>query len=276
VLDDGLTGDPALAAEALVLPAEQVLAEEVAGRGQAIDPEAIHPRAWPCAAISRRLLRDKFEAVWQALAPTAPYAPDGAQVGRRALRNLCLAYLAESEPHPRPSVMPRLLAQLDGAGNMTDVMAALGTLANLDLPEREAALAAFHEKWQDEALVVDKWLQVQATSRLPGTAQRVRELMRHAGLRHPQPEQGVCPGARLLRRQPAPLPCADGEGYRLAADVIIELQAMNPQVASRIARSFDRWRKFDAGRQAHARAALERIQACPTWRATSPKWSATR
>jgi aminopeptidase N len=55
---------------------------------------------------------------------------------------------------------------------------------------------------------------------------------------------------------------ADGEGYRLAADVIIELQAMNPQVASRIARSFDRWRKFDAGRQAHARAALERIQAC--------------
>ena len=55
---------------------------------------------------------------------------------------------------------------------------------------------------------------------------------------------------------------ADGSGYRLAADVIIELQALNPQVASRIARSFDRWRQFDAMRQAHARAALERIAAC--------------
>jgi aminopeptidase N len=91
------------------------------------------------APPSRGGLRDQFEAVWQALAPTAPYAPDGAQVGRRALRNLCLAYLAESEAGPSQGrVMPRLLAQLDGAGNMTDVMAALGTLANLDLPEREA------------------------------------------------------------------------------------------------------------------------------------------
>ena len=210
------------------------------------------------------LLRDQFEAVWQALAPTAPYAPDGAQVGRRALRNLCLAYLAESEPtHLQANVMPRLLAQLDGAGNMTDVMAALGTLANLDLPEREAALAAFHEKWKDEALVVDKWLQVQATSRLPGTAQCVRELMRHAAFDIRNPNKVYALVRAFCGANPRHFHAADGEGYRLAADVIIELQAMNPQVASRIARCFDSWRKFDAGRQAHARAALERIQSCP-------------
>ena len=263
VLDDGLTGDPALAAEALVLPAEQVLAEEVAGRGQAIDPEAIHAARLALRRHLAALLRDQFEAVWQALAPTAPYAPDGAQVGRRALRNLCLAYLAESEAaHLKSSVMPRLLAQLDGAGNMTDVMAALGTLANLDLPEREAALAAFHEKWKDEALVVDKWLQVQATSRLPGTAQRVRELMRHAAFDIRNPNKVYALVRAFCGANPRHFHAADGEGYRLAADVIIELQAMNPQVASRIARSFDRWRKFDAGRQSHARAALERIQAC--------------
>ena len=263
VLDDGLTGDPALAAEALVLPAEQVLAEEVAGRGQAIDPEAIHAARLALRRHLAALLRDQFEAVWQALAPTAPYAPDGAQVGRRALRNLCLAYLAESEAaHLKSSVMPRLLAQLDGAGNMTDVMAALGTLANLDLPEREAALAAFHEKWKDEALVVDKWLQVQATSRLPGTAQRVRELMRHAAFDIRNPNKVYALVRAFCGANPRHFHAADGEGYRLAADAIIELQAMNPQVASRIARSFDRWRKFDAGRQSHARAALERIQAC--------------
>ena len=263
VLDDGLTGDPALAAEALALPAEQVLAEEVAGRGQAIDPEAIHAARLALRRHLAAALRDKFEAVWQALAPTAPYAPEGAQVGGRALRNLCLAYLAESEPaHLKASVMPRLLAQLDGAGNMTDVMAALGTLANLDLPERDAALAAFHEKWKDEALVVDKWLQVQSTSRLPGTVQRVRELMRHAAFDIRNPNKVYALVRAFCGANPRHFHAADGEGYRLAADVIIELQAMNPQVASRIARCFDSWRKFDAGRQAHARAALERIRAC--------------
>jgi aminopeptidase N len=264
VLDDGLTGDPALAAEALVLPAEQVLAEEVAGRGQAIDPEAIHAARLALRRHLAAVLRDKFEAVWQALAPTAPYAPEGAQVGRRALRNLCLAYLAESEPsHLKANVMPRLLAQLDGAGNMTDVMAALGTLANLDLPEREAALAAFHARWKDEALVVDKWLQVQSTSRLPGTAQRVRELMQHSAFDIRNPNKVYALVRAFCGANPRHFHAADGEGYRLAADVIIELQAMNPQVASRIARCFDSWRKFDAGRQAHARAALERIRACP-------------
>ncbi|MDP2133391.1 MAG: aminopeptidase N, partial [Sulfuritalea sp.] len=267
VLDDGLglgnSGDPALAAEALVLPAEQVLAEEVAGRGQVIDPEAIHAAR---VALRRHLataLRDKFEAVWQALAPTAPYAAEGAQVGRRALRNLALGYLAESEPaYLRASVLPRLLAQLDGADNMTDVIAALGTLANLDLPERDAALAAFHERWKDEALVVDKWQQVQSTSRLPGTAQRVRELMRHAAFDIRNPNKVYALVRAFCAANPRHFHAADGSGYRLAADVVLELQAMNPQVASRIARAFDRWRQFDGERQAHARAELERIRAC--------------
>ena len=263
VLDDGLTCDPALAAEALVLPAEQVLAEEVAGRGQVIDPEAIHAARLALRRHLATALRDKFEAVWQALAPTAPYCPEGAQVGRRALRNICLAYLAESEPaYLKASVMPRLLAQLGGAGNMTDVIAALGTLANLDLPERDAALAAFHERWKDEALVVDKWLLVQSTSRLPGTARRVSDLMGHAAFDIRNPNKVYALVRAFCAANPRHFHAADGEGYRLAADVIIELQAMNPQVASRIARCFDSWRKFDAGRQAHARAALERIRAC--------------
>jgi aminopeptidase N len=263
VLDDGLIGDPALAAEALVLPAEQVLAEEMAGRGRTIDPEAIHAAR---LALRRHLateLRDRFEAVWLALAPAEDYAPEGAQVGRRALRNLCLAYLAESdEAWLKDSVLPRLLAQFHEAGNMTDVMAALGALANLDLPERETALVSFHARWQDEALVVDKWLQVQSTSRLPGTTQRVRELMRHAAFDIRNPNKVYALVRTFCAGNPRHFHAADGEGYRLAADVIIELQAMNPQVASRIARAFDRWRQFDAGRQAHARVALERIQAC--------------
>jgi aminopeptidase N len=262
VLDDGLSLDPALAAEALTLPAEAVLAEAVVAQGDVIDPEAIHAARVGLRRHLAARLRDQFEAVWTALAPTEAYAPDGAQVGRRALRNACLGYLGESNAeYLETSVVPRLVAQLAPGGNMTDEIAALATLANLDLPEGKTALADFYARWQHEALVVDKWLSVQATSRLPGGAARVRTLMQHPAFDLKNPNRvyalirGFCGG------NPRHFHAADGSGYALAADVISELQAMNPQVASRIARSFDRWRQFDAGRQAHARAALERIAA---------------
>jgi aminopeptidase N len=263
VLDAGLTDDPALAAEALVLPAEQVLAENVAGRGKIIDPEAIHRARVTLRRHLATQLRVRFETVWSALAPSEAYAPDGAQIGRRALRNLCLGYLAESDDATlRAAVLPRLLAQFGAGGNMTDVIAALATLANLDLPERETALAAFYARWQGEALVVDKWLQVQATSRLPGTPARVRELMRHPAFDLKNPNKVYALVRSFCGANPRHFHAADGSGYALAADVIIELQAINPQVASRLARSFDRWRQFDAARQGHARAALERIASC--------------
>ncbi|ODU11033.1 MAG: aminopeptidase N, partial [Thiobacillus sp. SCN 64-35] len=262
VLDDGLAGDPALAAEALNLPAEAVLAEAVVAQGGAIDPEAIHTAR---VALRRHLaarLRDRFEAAWTALAPSEPYAPDGAQVGQRALRNACLGYLAESDvEYLQTAVVPRLTTQLAAGGNMSDEIAALATLANLDLAERETALADFYTRWQTEALVIDKWFSVQATSRLPGTAARVRALMQHPAFDLKTPNRVYALIRGFCGANPCHFHAADGGGYALAADVISELQAMNPQVASRIARSFDRWRQFDAGRQAHARAALERIAA---------------
>ncbi len=264
VLDDGIRQDAALATEALVLPAEQVLAEEMAGAGQTVDPDLIHLARINLRRHLATRLRDKFEAVWLALQPGEPYAPEGAQVGRRALRNLALGYLAESDAATlNASVMPRLMKQVSDAGNMTDVSAALATLANLDVPERATALAGFYARWQDEALVVDKWLQVQATSRLPGTAARVRELMAHAAFDIKNPNKVYSLVRAFCAANPRHFHAADGEGYRLAADVILELQAMNPQVAARIARAFDRWRQYDEQRQGHARAELERIQACP-------------
>jgi aminopeptidase N len=263
ILTDGLERDAALAAEALILPAEQVLAEAMVGRGQIIDPDAIHRARVNLRRQLAARLREPFESAWAALAPAAAYAPDGAQVGRRALRNVCLGYLAELEGEaPRRDVLPRLLAQFEHGGNMTDVIAALGILANLDLPERETALAAFYRHWQDEALVVDKWLSVQATSRLPGTGARVRDLLRHPAFDLKNPNKVYALVRGFSGANPRQFHAADGGGYQLLADVIIELQAMNPQVASRLARGYDRWRQFDSIRQGHARAALQRIAAC--------------
>ena len=264
VLDDGIRRDAAFAAEALVLPAEQVLAEEMAGAGQTVAPDVIHQARLTLRRHLAARLRDAFEATWQELKPSGPYAPEGTQIGRRALRNQALGYLAESDAaYLDTSVIPRLMKQVNDAGNMTDVSAALAALANLDVPERTTALDGFYARWQSEALVVDKWLQVQATSRLPGTVTRVRELMAHAAFDIKNPNKVYALVRAFCAANPRHFHAADGEGYRLAADVILELQAINPQVAARIARAFDRWRQYDELRQGHARAELMRIQACP-------------
>jgi aminopeptidase N len=148
--------------------------------------------------------------------------------------------------------------QFGTADNMTDAIAALSLLANCDCPERARALDAFYDKWKNEPLVVDKWLAVQSTTRLPSALANVKRLMAHAAfnIKNPNKVYALIGG---FRANSVRFHAADGSGYAFLADQIIALDAINPQVASRMARGFDRWRKFDARRQAHAKASLERI-----------------
>ena len=142
---------------------------------------------------------------------------------------------------------------------MTDSMAALGVLANLDCPERQPALEAFYARWKDEPLVVDKWLAVQAGSRLPGTLARVRELLAHPAFDIKVPNK-VYALIRAFGANHVRFHAATGGGYAFLADQAIALDPFNPQVAARMARSFDRWKKFDDGRKTLARAQLERVR----------------
>ena len=161
------------------------------------------------------------------------------------------------DPADARGIRALCVQQFERADNMTDAMAALSTLAQFDCPERTAALDAFISKWKDEPLVVDKWLMVQSTSRLPSTLAEVKLLCNHEAfdIRNPNKVYALI---RAFCANPARFHSADG--YAFGADKVIELDRLNPQVASRIARAFDRWKKFDAGRQAQARAALERIR----------------
>jgi aminopeptidase N len=153
-----------------------------------------------------------------------------------------------------------VMSQFTGADNMTDAMAALSALANTDCPERKAALDSFYAKWRGEPLVIDKWLGVQATSRLPGTLDEVQRLMSHEAfnIKNPNKVYALIGG---FRGNQVRFHAADGAGYEFLADQVIELDALNPTVAARMARGFDRWKKFDARRQAKARQELERIRA---------------
>jgi aminopeptidase N len=251
VLADGAR-DPAFTAEALMLPSETYVAEQM----DVVDPEAIHAARNGLRRAVAGALRADLAGVYRSFEVKGPYSPDAQSAGRRALRNMALGLLMELGD---PEVERLCVAQFDGANNMTDCMAALGALANSDSPAREPALDRFYARWKREPLVVDKWLAVQATARRADTLARVKALLGHEAfdIRNPNKVYALI---RSFCANHVRFHAAEGAGYAFAAERVLELDPLNPQIAARIARAFDRWRKFDAARQAHARAALERIR----------------
>jgi aminopeptidase N len=143
---------------------------------------------------------------------------------------------------------------------MTDSMAALSALVNAEGSERDGALQKFYERWKDEPLVLDKWFAVQASSRLPDTLATVKRLMRHPAFTLKNPNRVRSLVSSFCHGNQVRFHAADGSGYAFAADQIIAIDPLNPQVAARLARSFDRWRKFDAARRACTQSALVRIR----------------
>ncbi|MDR2789177.1 MAG: aminopeptidase N [Candidatus Accumulibacter sp.] len=244
-------GDPAFIAEALTLPSEATLAEQMT----VVDPEALFLARDGLARWLAAMLETNFVTVYTRLAPAGAYRWNTAEAARRRLRHLCLDYLNRLDVAEYRALAFR---QFAGADNMTDQFGALAVLSQCDCPERVTALEDFYDQWRHEALVVDKWLSVQAASRLSGTLRCVEELTRHPAFDARNPNK-IYALLRTFGANHRHFHAADGEGYRFLAARIGELDPFNPQVAARLARCFDRWRKFDGTRQKHARAALESL-----------------
>jgi aminopeptidase N len=252
LLDDRL--DASLRALALVLPEERLLAQRV----EPVDPDALHAAREHAIAGIAHVLRGELEATWQACRPRGPYRADRESIARRRLAHACLRYLGTLGA---PEITQRIWQLFESADNMTDAQSALVLLADLDVPERERALARFYERWRDDPLVIDKWFTVQALSSLPDTVERVRALAHHPDYNVRNPNRvralvGSFAAGNLLHFHRA-----DGAGYALVAGAVLELDRLNPQVAARLATSFGPYRRFDAGRQKLAHAQLERIAA---------------
>ena len=252
----GADADPAFAAEALSLPTEATLADQQA----IVDPDALHAAREAARSAIGRALHAELAAAYARLADPGPYRIDAGAIGRRSLRNTCLAYLVAAGD---PGAVGLAKAQFDRGANMTDVLAALAILADVAGPEREAALAAFHARWREDALVLDKWFAIQAGATLPETLAQVRALARHADfdLRNPNRVRalvGSFAAANQVRfHDPA------GGGYAFLADTILALDPLNPQVAARLVAPLGQWRRMAADRQGLMRAALQRIAAAP-------------
>jgi aminopeptidase N len=247
--------DHAFAAEALVLPGEAFLADQMA----IADVDAIHAVRDIAMAATGQALRDELRTTHERLTDTGPYRIDGASMGRRALRNVCLGYLALASDDGAALAK----AQFDAAQNMTDVLAALAVLSAIDCPERQAALDAFHARWREDDLALDKWFAIQALSPLPDTPNAVRRLSAHPDFDLKVPNRVRALVASFASGNQVRFHDATGSGYRFLADTITQLDPMNSQVAARLVAPLGQWRRVEPARQALMKQELQRILDVP-------------
>ncbi len=240
---------PAFRAQLLSLPSESVLAEH----SEVIDPHAIHQ----ARQFMRRTLAQSLKAdligTYEAQLTTGQYRPDAESAGKRALKNLCLSYLLEWDDE---STVQLALAQERAADNMTDRQAALVALVQRD--PATPALQRFYLDFGDEPLAVDKWFSLQACARHNDVG-AMRRLMQHPAFTLSNPNRARSLIFSFCNANPARFHAADGSGYSFWAEQVIALNQLNPQVAARLVRSLDHWKKYQPGLRTQMQAALQRV-----------------
>ncbi|HHH13212.1 MAG TPA: aminopeptidase N, partial [Thiolapillus brandeum] len=248
--------DPALTAEILRLPSESWLGDQM----DPIDVEGIHRVREGIKAEVGRRLEELLLAHYRRLDEEGEYRIDAASIGRRSLKNLLLEYLVAGGGEAGRLLC---LEQYRRGHNMTDGMAALALVAHSDWPEREEILADFAERWEDDPLVMDKWFGVQAMSRREDTLPGIQVLLSHPSFSLENPNRVRSLIGAFAAGNPLRFHAPDGSGYAFLVERVLELDAINPQIAARLLRNLSRWRRLDEGRQAHAREQLERVLARP-------------
>jgi aminopeptidase N len=242
--------EPAFLSQMLSLPSETDLATQI---GKNVDPGAIHAARDHLRQYLGRALEPELRAICAAHDHTKPYDPSARDAGERSLRSGAVALLCAAAG-------PQLAFEnLQAATNMTDTMAALSTLAVHDHELRTRALAEFYEASKDDHLLVDKWLALHAIAPFPSKIAYIRALTDHAAFSLKTPNKVRALIGTFAASNPVCFNDPGGAGYRLVADTVLALDAINPQVAARLAGAFKSWRVLEPKRRALARTEIERI-----------------
>lgn len=252
----GSMSDKAVLAEMLTLPSEAYIAEQQ----PIVDVDAIHAAREFVRQSLGLALREEFMAVFEANVTEAPYAPTPEQIAQRSLKNVALSYLVSIEDEQGLALCE---AQFAADHNMTDVRQALTLLVHSDRDDLASpALKSFGEKWAHDPLVMDQWFTIQVSRPQTDVLERVKYLMQHPAfsLKNPNKVRALI-GAFTQNR--INFHRLDGQGYQLLADVVIELNRLNPEIAARLITPLTRWQRFDETRQALMRSQLERIKQEP-------------
>jgi aminopeptidase N len=242
-------------AELLKLPAVTDVAREKASK---VDHAAIFEahRIFKRAVADR--LADDLDDLYANTSNEAAFSPDAQSAGRRALRNAALTLLTarDSEEDHR-----RLETHYHRATNMTDAAHALHLIAGVDAPGRTEVLNHFYERWKDDHLVIDMWFAAQAQSPRPEALDEVKALCRHPLFKITTPNKVRALIGTFATANPLQFNRADGAGYDFLADMVLEIDPLNPQVAARMLGAFRSYRSLEPKRRALARTALKRVAA---------------
>ena len=202
----------------------------------------------------------RFLELYKGLATEEPYRFDSRQVAKRALKKRALHYLTRTG---RKEHLEEALRLVKGANNMTDEIGALGALVHRECGEREEGLHHFYQKWNKEALVMNKWLSMQAISDVPGGLERVQRIMNDPVFNINNPNKVASLLLTFGKFNVRQFHALDGAAYKFFADLVLDIDTRNPSLASRSVSLFNQWKRFDPKRQAMMRKELERIVARP-------------
>lgn len=247
----------AFIAQAFILPTESYLIE----RMETADVDAIHDvREFVRTELARQLRPLFLEYYQESVSQQEAYCFDTKLLGKRQLKNLVLNYLMLLN---ETDIRALCLKQFQQADNMTDVMAALYALNNIDCLERSLALESFYKKWQGEDLVIDKWYAIQAMSSLPNTLATVKQLMQHPSFTIQNPNRARSLIASFCATNHVHFHVESGAGYAFLAEQVLTVDAFNPQLAARLIEPLTRWKKFNTLRQGLMKKQLEYIASTP-------------
>ncbi|XP_054824684.1 puromycin-sensitive aminopeptidase [Prosopis cineraria] len=243
--------DKEFVAKAITLPGEG----EVMDMMEVADPDAVHAVRTFIRKQLASELRAEFLSTLKDNRSYEEYVFNHPNMARRALKNIALAYLGCLED---PEITNLLLHEYNAATNMTEQFAALAAIAQNPGKTRDDVLADFYGRWQRDFLVVNKWFALQAMSDIPGNVENVKQLLNHAAfdVRNPNKVYSLIGG---FCGSPVNFHAKDGSGYKFLGEIVLQLDKINPQVASRLVSAFSRWKRYDENRQKLAKAQLELI-----------------
>ncbi|KAF1022033.1 MAG: Aminopeptidase N [Paracidovorax wautersii] len=254
--------DAAFKELALTLPSESYIADQL----DVIDPQRVHAVREALREQLAHALYDDWLWAYETHQDSGGYSPDPVSSGRRALAGLALGMLVLAARQSGDTVWPgRAYQRFKDAGNMTDRQNALTALLGAGHELAQPALARFHALFRHEALVIDKWFALQAgrSDRGGDVLPAVRQLMKHADFSLKNPNRARSVIFSYCSANPGAFHRTDAAGYVFWSEQVIALDAINPQVAARLARALDRWKKLAAPYRHAAEEALKRVAAKP-------------
>lgn len=248
--------DPAMVSLMLHLPSESYLGD----LSRVVDVDSIHHGRNRVERKIAQALSEEFLQTYKRLKTTDNYVPDAQSIARRSLKNTCLHYLMLQA---KEESIALCLDQVSNSDNMTDELSAFVAIVHSAkksvLPHRSDVIEAFYQKWKDEALVINQWFSVQASSPALDALQQVEVLMKHPAFDYKNPNKLRSLIGSFAMRNPVNFHENSGKGYTFLADQIIVLNKQNPQVASRMLKPLCAWKRYDENRQQLMKKQLERI-----------------